>query len=141
MHQNHGVQGNGYAYLNYSLKNTVRLNGSMGFYSPVVVLQGNSNGYLYHSFSASKRILKNRATISASVTNPFQRYRSVENRIQTDGFFQIHSYRNHFRNFSIALSYNFGKLEKPIKKNKRGIKTEDKLGKTEKTEKTEKGGS
>jgi len=137
MHQNHGVQGNGYAYLNYSLKNTVRLNGSMGFYSPVVILQGSSNGYLYHSFSASKRALKNRATISASVTNPFQKYRGVENRIQADGFRQVHSYRNYFRNFSLGLSYNFGKLEKPIKKNKRGIKTEDKL---EKTEKTEKGG-
>jgi len=138
MHQNHGVQGNGYAYLNYSLKNTVRLNGSMGFYSPVVVLQGSTNGYLYHSFSASKQVMKNKATVFASVTNPFQKYRNVENRILSDGFRQVHSYRNYFRNFSLGLSYNFGKLEKPIKKNKRGIKTEDKL---EKTEKSEKGGS
>jgi len=91
-----------------------------------------------HSFSASKRVLKNKATVSASVTNPFQKYRGVENRIQADGFRQVHSYRNYFRNFSLGLSYNFGKLEKPIKKNKRGIKTEDKL---EKMEKPEKGGS
>ncbi|AMP98048.1 hypothetical protein AY601_1121 [Pedobacter cryoconitis] len=138
MYTNNGMQGNAYMYLSYTLKDIARLSGNLGFYSPTVILQGSSQGYLYSSFSAAKQIFKNKVTLSTSVSNPFQKYRTVENRIKSPDFEQTHIYKNYFRNYSFSISYNFGKLDKPIKKNKKGIKNDDKI---EKTEKAEKGGT
>ncbi|WP_262708986.1 outer membrane beta-barrel family protein [Sphingobacterium lumbrici] len=135
MYENDGMQGNAYMYINYSIPKIARISANLGYYSPTVILQGSSNGYVYSSLSASKQLLKNKLTISGSVSNPFQKYRTVENRIRTADFSQAHRYKNYFRNFSLNLSYNFGKLEKPIKKNKKGIKNEDKIENIEKAEK------
>jgi hypothetical protein len=135
MYSNHGLQGNAYAYLSYTLKKIARLSGNLGFYSPTVILQGSSQGYLYSSLSASKQFFKNKVSISTSVSNPFQKYRTVENRVKSPDFEQLHIYKNYFRNYSFSISYNFGQLEKPIKRNKKGIKNDDKIEKTEKNEK------
>jgi outer membrane receptor protein involved in Fe transport len=135
MYRNDGMQGNAYLYLNYTLKKIARISGNLGFYSPTVILQGSSQGYLYSAFSANKQIFKSKITLSTSVSNLFQKYRTVENRINSPDFEQTHIYKNYFRNYSFSISYNFGKLDKPIKKNKKGIKSDDKIEKTEKAEK------
>lgn len=104
----------------WSLNANLTLN-SGGVSSP----QGKSNGFTNPSFSIQKDLVKSKLTFSASVSNPFTKYR--QNREETLGpdFTQITDDQIYFRSFNISLNYRFGKLKEAIKKNKRGINNDD----------------
>lgn len=88
-------------------------------------LQGFSNGFVGTSLNINKPLIKNKLTFSASVRNPFTKYRY--NITQTNGndFTQLTTGQLYFRSFTASLNYNFGKLKDAIKKNKRGINNDD----------------
>lgn len=89
-------------------------------------LQKKTNGYTSTSFSLSKDLIKNKLSCSASVNNPFTKYRRVITDISGPDFLQVNTNENYFRSCNIRLNYNFGKLKKEtIQKNRRGIKNDD----------------
>ncbi|MGV3509990.1 MAG: outer membrane beta-barrel family protein, partial [Sphingobacteriaceae bacterium] len=126
--KNEGLQGNASANASYKFDNDWRASVNAGYYSPWITLQGQSNAYYYTSASFSKDFLKKKASFSASVNNPFQKWRSWRNETNTPEFSQVNDYSNFYRQFNFSINYKFGKLKDGIKKNKRGINNDDVSG-------------
>jgi hypothetical protein len=124
--KNNGILG----YLNvssgYGLDKGWRLNADVTLNSGgVSSLQVKVNGFTSSAFSVQKELFKSKLTFSASLNNPFTKYR--QNREETVGpdFTQLSSTQTYFRSFGVSLNYRFGKLKDAIKKNKRGITNDD----------------
>ncbi len=117
---------NASASTGYAFDRGWRINGSFNLNSRNPSgLQGSSNGSIGSSFSANKEIVKNKITLSASVSNPFTKYRTSEQVTTGDDFMQTRYSQIYYRSFRFSLNYNFGKLKGGITKNKRGINNDD----------------
>ncbi|MBS7565965.1 TonB-dependent receptor [Mucilaginibacter sp. Bleaf8] len=77
------------------------------------------------SVAINKDIIKNKLSFSASVNNPFTKFRNNITETTSADFIQTDVRQDYFRSFKLSLNYNFGKLKEAIKKNKRGIKNDD----------------
>jgi hypothetical protein len=86
------------------------------------------NSYFGYSASLNKDITKDKLSFSASVNNPFNKYRKNIRESFGPDFLQNNERIDYFRSFSVSLNYKFGKLKESIKKNKRGIKNDDVQG-------------
>jgi outer membrane receptor protein involved in Fe transport len=122
---NKGIQGYFNASTGYKLKKGYRVNANLNFNSPYISLQGKSNAYLYSAFSGSKEIVKNKLTVSASVSNPFTKFRNNVNRTNGANFMQVYYSQNYLRVYAVSLNYRFGKLKDAIRKNQRVINNDD----------------
>lgn len=87
--------------------------------------QSHTNGYIGNSFSISKDFVANKLTLGLTATNPFAKFRTINDELSGPGFNQFTYTKTYYRNFGLSLSYRFGKLQSEIKKNKRGIKNDD----------------
>lgn len=123
--KNSGVTG--YASFNSSYKfdKTWKATISGNYGAPDVMLQGQSNNYYYLGFGGSKDIIKDKLTFSASVANPFQKFRAYRNYTEGPNFTQERIRENYFRRIFCSLNWKFGKLEGSIKKNERSINNDD----------------
>jgi len=129
LYNNSGITANVFGYISYKFEKGWRASTNIGYYSPDVLLQGSSAAYMYNSFSVNKQFLKDeKASISLSISNPFQKNRRWINEIAYDGFYQKQESYYLARRFNLSASYRFGKLQGGIKKNKRGIKNDDLQG-------------
>ncbi|HEY0896438.1 MAG TPA: outer membrane beta-barrel protein, partial [Sphingobacteriaceae bacterium] len=124
-YRNDGMQGYMYGYAGYRFEKGWRAGVNYSYNSPWVTLQGKSNAYNYLSFSLNKDIVKDKLSFSASVSNPFQKYRSFVNNLSGTDFIQTDNFQSYYRRFNTSLNYRFGKLKGGIKKNARGIKNDD----------------
>ena len=86
---------------------------------------GKTNGFRASTFSVNKDFLQNKLTLSAAASNPFTKYRYVNEETIGPDFLQTSNYQVYYRRFTVSLNYRFGKLKDEIKKNKRGIKNDD----------------
>lgn len=86
--------------------------------------QSKSNGFTSSSVGVQKDV-KDKFTFSASVSNPFTKYRYNREETLGSDFKQSVENQIFFRSFNISLNYRFGKLKDAIKKNKRGINNDD----------------
>ncbi len=123
--RNQGLMYGGSASSTYRLEKGWRLSGNAYLNGPNLSIQGTSNAYVAISLSANKDIVKDKLSFSASVNNPFSKYRT--NRVESFGpdFTQTDNNQTYFRGVSTSLNYRFGKLKEAIKKNKRGISNDD----------------
>ncbi|MBJ6118849.1 TonB-dependent receptor [Pontibacter sp. BT310] len=127
--ENSGVSGYMHSGMSYKFPKNWRASANMGYYAPQVLLQGKSSGMIWNSFSVNKSFLKDqKASVSLSVSNPFQKYFTSYNEVIGQDFTQRSEYQNLRRRFSIGLNYKFGKLKEDIKRTKRGIKNDDLKG-------------
>lgn len=131
---NQGIEGFAYSYLTYKTKKGWRFNLNAGFYGPVRNLQGNSNSYFYSSMGSSKQILRQKGTVSVTISNPFQKFRTLTTIIEDPLFYQMTINKNYFRNISVSFYYRFGKLSEEIKRNRRSINNDDKAAETGKAQ-------
>ncbi|MEJ7820681.1 MAG: outer membrane beta-barrel protein [Chitinophagaceae bacterium] len=131
--RNQGIEGFAYSYLSYRTTNNWRFSINAGFYGPVRNLQGNSNAYFYSSIGASKQIFKQKGSLSLTVSNPFQKFRTLRTLINTSTFYQETINKNSSHNISMGFYYRFGKLNEDVKKNKRNINNDDKVSEIGKT--------
>ena len=76
-------------------------------------------------FNVNKQLIKNKLSLSASIRNPFTKYRTNQTETNGPDFAQVNRNQVYFRSYSMSLNYNFGKLKGGIKKNKRGINNDD----------------
>lgn len=90
--------------------------------------QGQSNSFIVSSFKADRTLIKDKVSVSATVSNPFNKYRINATEISSPDFMQTNDSRIYFRVFNFSANYRFGKLKDAIKKGKRGIKNDDVSG-------------
>jgi len=123
--KNNGIRG--YAYINtgYKFEDNWRVNGSINYNAPQILLQGKSGAFVYTSFNGSKDIIKDKLSLSAGIANPFNKYRYY--RVLTEGanFTQNYKSQNYSRTYSVSINWKFGKLKDSIAKNKRSINNDD----------------
>lgn len=130
LYKNSGLQGNAYAFASYTLPKDYRIRINAGYYSPWIQLQGQSNEYVYTSFSISKDFFDKKLSLNASLSNPWKKFRSWEQKFNTNEFIQTSNYQNFYRSYGFSISYRFGKLDGGVKKNQRGISNDDVKGKS-----------
>jgi ferric enterobactin receptor len=95
---------------------------------PNLSIQGTSNPYASTSFSLNKDIVKDKLSFSATVNNPFTKYRyNIRDSFGPD-FTQTNTNIAYFRGFTTSLNYRFGKLKEAMKKSKRSISNDDVQG-------------
>ncbi len=126
--KNEGLMYNFSFSTGYKLPKEWRVNANLNGSGPNVGLQGTGNAMISTSFSINKDILKDKLTFSASVSNPFTKFRTAYNESFGPDFEQVNHRRDYFRSFNFSLNYKFGKLKEAIKKNKRGIRNDDVQG-------------
>lgn len=102
-----------------------RANASMNYKSKSFTLQRESNAFTSSSFGASKNLITNKLTVSASVSNPFAKYRSNIVELTGPGFMQTSTDISYFRSYRFSINYNFGKLKDAVKKSTRSVKNDD----------------
>ncbi|MCE7040633.1 outer membrane beta-barrel family protein [Dyadobacter sp. CY312] len=122
---NRGVMYQIHASTGYRFEKDWRVNASFNANGPSINLQGTSNAASYTSFSVNKDVIKDKLSLSASVNNPFSKYRRDLRTTSGPDFSQSNYRIDYFRSFNVSLNYKFGKLKDAIKKNKRGIKNDD----------------
>ena len=109
----------------YRFEKNWRINANLNYTGPSINLQGSSNSYLFSSLSVSKDVVKDKLSLSASVNNPFTKFRQNYRYTSGPDFEQTDYRREYFRSFNVSANYKFGKLKDAIKKNKRGIRNDD----------------
>ncbi|EOR93707.1 putative TonB-dependent receptor [Arcticibacter svalbardensis MN12-7] len=125
LYNNNGYQGNIFGNSSYKFEKGYSMGFDFGFDSRYVMLQGRDNYFIYTSLSGSKSLLKNKATISLSTSNPFSKYKKIDFYSASANFSQSNYYDIYYRRFNLRFNYKFGKLKSSIKKNQRGITNDD----------------
>jgi len=126
--KNRGVMYGANLSSGYRFEINLRVNANINYRGPSLNIQENMNSYFGYSASVNKDITKDKLSFSASVNNPFNKYRKNIRESFGPDFLQNNERIDYFRSFSISLNYKFGKLKESIKKNKRGIKNDDVQG-------------
>ena len=123
--KNEGLMYQFSASTGYRFEKEWRVNANLNANGPSVSLQGSSNAMINSSFSVNKDIVKDKLSLSASVNNPFTKFRRNHNESFGPDFAQNNDRRDYFRSFNFSVNYKFGKLKDAIRKNKRGIRNDD----------------
>ena len=117
-----------YIYLsaNYQLENNWNVNSNLEVTSKMPAgLQNTTNSFVGSSFSVSKSILNNQLSFSATVSNPFNKFRKSITETLDTVFYQNNYVRDYYRSFGINVNYKFGKLKSEVKTTKRKINNND----------------
>ncbi|AHM60382.1 TonB-dependent receptor [Flammeovirgaceae bacterium 311] len=126
LQHNTGLTLNASGNVSYRFNKTWRANGNLAYNSPQIFLQGRSAGFVSNNLSVHKDILKNnKGSVSLSVRNPFQKYRRYQNEISDPAFYQLQESFSVIRQFSLAFSYRFGKVQTSSPRRKRSIQDDD----------------
>ncbi|TKT92346.1 outer membrane beta-barrel family protein [Dyadobacter frigoris] len=123
--KNEGLMYNFSASTGYRFEKSWRINASLNANGRGINLQGATNRFLSSSFSINKDFYQDKLSFSASVGNPFKKYRRNINDSFGPDFTQSNIRRDYFRAFNFSVNYKFGKLKDAIRKNKRGIRNDD----------------
>lgn len=109
----------------YRLEKSWRINANINLNGPGMNIQDRTNIMLFSSLSVSKDVVKDKLSFSASLNNPFTKYRKATRNSFGPDFLQYYERRDYFRSFQVSLNYKFGKLKEPIRKATRSIRNDD----------------
>ncbi len=124
--RNSGVDFYSYASTGFTFKKGWRANMDFTYKKSGILLPlGKTNGFTASSFTLNKNLMQEKLTLSAAVSNPFSKFRYIEEQTFGQDFLQTNDRQVYYRKFTVSLNYRFGKLKEEIKKNKRGIKNDD----------------
>lgn len=76
-----------------------------------VMLQGNSNSFLFYTMAVRKQFFHKNASLGISATDPFNKYINQRSTILQTGNQQYSLRQVPYRSFAITLSFKFGNLK------------------------------
>ncbi|SHL33936.1 outer membrane beta-barrel protein [Chryseobacterium polytrichastri] len=115
-----------YITANYQFENNWNVNSNLEINSKMPAgLQSTTNGFVGSSFSVSKSILNNQLVFSASINNPFNKFRKSVTETWGEQFYQNNYIRDYYKSFGVSVQYKFGKLKDEIKTTQRKINNND----------------
>ena len=113
-------------YMSYVFNKDWRAGANFGYSTGTILLQGKLSGYISNSFSVNKQFLKDKkATLSFSISNPFQENRRTTTTISTEEFYQVQDQYLRVRRLNLSFNYRFGRFKSAIAHKKRGIVNDD----------------
>lgn len=102
-----------------------RASAAINYKSRSFTLQRETNEQSSSSFGLSKELIANKLNCSATINNPFMKYRPNIVRLTGTEFEQSSTDISYFRSYKFSLNYSFGKLKEAVKKSSRSIKNDD----------------
>jgi outer membrane receptor protein involved in Fe transport len=121
-----GFQGYCFTSTSYNFPHDYHASLDAGYDSRYVLLQGRDNYYFNLSFGGSKDFLNKKASISLYVMNPYEKYRKIDNYINTNTFNQYDYHYEYARRFNLTFRYKFGHLNsEEIKKTEKAVNNDD----------------
>nr|WP_294794241.1 TonB-dependent receptor [uncultured Mucilaginibacter sp.] len=77
------------------------------------------------SFSSTHELIKGKLSMTATLNNPFKKFRNIETRVTGTDFYEVSNNQAFLRTYKLSLNYNFGKLKDAVKRTKIGIRNDD----------------
>ncbi len=123
--QNQSFSGNAYSQIRYTITKGFNLSVNYGFYIPETDLQTNSAIFQFYGINLSKKIFKNKVTLSLGARNFLSKYREWQRTTNDANFYQEVSRFSPQRSISFSIKYNFGELKTNVKHTKKTIENTD----------------
>jgi len=128
MYHNDGFTGNAFGNLRYKFNNGFAVAFNAGYFSGNVNLQGSSSNFIFNQYLVSKEFFKKKLTLVLVANNPYSKYNTFRNTINSTYFYQESYNQNYYRSFAFRVNFKFGKFNGNIKKNEHGIENDDTKG-------------
>lgn len=125
---NDGVRWGGNANLNVKTWKGGSVRAGGGVFTSGVTLQEKGSRYYYNSVGLAQKFLKDKLTFSLNLNSPFEKDRENKRTTRDDTFVQRQISRYNARVVYFGLNYRFGKLNTQVKKARKTISNDDKLG-------------
>ena len=103
---------------------TITSNG--GYFVPLRMPNSTFPNNYFYAFNFAHKVFKQKMTITASATNFLAEKRTLTFKTENEAFITENRNTNPFRNFGLAVSYNFGRLKENVSK-KKGVTNDDKV--------------
>ena len=128
MYNNDGFTGNAFGNLRYKFDSGFALSFNSGFFSGNLNLQGKSSDFIFNQYLISQDFFKKKLTIVLVANNPYKKFNTFRNTVNSADFYQSSYNQNYYRSFAFRINFRFGKLNSQIKKNEHGIQNDDTKG-------------
>ena len=128
MYRNDGFTGHAFGNLRYKFDNGFAVSFNAGYFSGNVNLQGSSSNFIFNQYLLSKDFLNKKLTLVLVANNPYTKFNTFRNTINSTYFYQESYNQNYYRSFAFRVNFKFGKFNGNIKKNEHGIENDDTKG-------------
>ncbi len=118
--------GNINANISYKASPKFTISSNSGYFVPLRMPNSTFPANYFYSLNFAYKILKQKLTITANCTNFLEEDRKFLFVTENDYFITENTNINPFRNFGLALTYNFGRLKENVSK-KKGVNNDDQV--------------
>jgi hypothetical protein len=118
--------GNVNANITYKATKLFTIASNSGYFSPLRMPNSTFPDNYFYGFNFIFKVFKEKMNLNASVTNIFEKDRKLNFLTENQSFKSENVSIIPFRNFGLALSYNFGKLKENVSK-KKGVNNDDQV--------------
>ncbi|RYF82755.1 MAG: TonB-dependent receptor, partial [Chitinophagaceae bacterium] len=123
---NSGFSGNANLNTSYSVSKLFTISSYAGFFRAPVTIQTSYPMNIWYGIHAGYKMFDEKLTLSAGISNFFEKERTWELRTIDPSFEYISKTTSPFRALSFSLTWNFGKLSESVSK-KKGVTNDDLL--------------
>jgi Outer membrane protein beta-barrel family/CarboxypepD_reg-like domain len=127
-YNNNGFTGNAFGNLRFKFGKGWATSFNAGYFSGQVTLQGHSSAFVFNQYLFSKDFFDKKMTIVLVANNPYSKFNTFHNTVNSTAFYQDQSNQNYYRSFAVRFNFRIGKLNSQIKKNEHGINNDDQKG-------------
>jgi outer membrane cobalamin receptor len=120
------IAGNVNANIMYKASPRFTISSNGGYFVPLRTPNNTFPDNYFYGFNFAYKVFKQKLTITASAMNFFEEDRKLRFLTENAFFVTESIHTNPFRNFGLALSYNFGRLKENVSK-KKGVTNDDQV--------------
>jgi hypothetical protein len=124
-YNNNGFTGNAFGNIRYKFGKGWGASFNAGYFSGQINLQGRSSDFIFNQYLFSKEFFQRKMTIVLVMNNPYSKFNTFRNTINSNDFYQTTFNQNYYRSFAIRFNFRIGKLNSQIKRNEHGINNDD----------------
>jgi len=120
------IAGNMNANITYKASPVFTITSNGGYFVPLRMPNMTFPDNYFYGFNFGYKVFKQKLTITASITNFFEKERKMSFLTESENFITENRNTVPFRNFGLALTYNFGRLKENVSK-KKGVNNDDQV--------------
>lgn len=120
------VAGNVNGNITYKVSKLFTITSNGGYMVPLRTPNATFPDNYFYGFNFIHKMFKEKLTVTASVMNFFEKERKLTFLTENENFITENTNMVPFRNFGLALNYNFGRLKENVSK-KKGVNNDDQV--------------
>jgi hypothetical protein len=114
------------ANITYKASSVFTITSNSGYFVPLRMPNMTFPDNYFYGFNFGYKLFRQKLTITASITNLFEKERTMNFLTESENFMTANRNTVPFRNFGLALIYNFGRLKESVSK-KKGVNNDDQV--------------